>query len=308
MTIVEHIQELRSRIIKALLGLLVGTILGYIWYQNGISLGRLRIPSLGDILLRPYCNLPEESRLGLPGTCRLLATSPFEMFLLRLKVGALAGMVLSSPVWLGQVWAFITPGLVRRERRVTLAVVSAAATLFVFGAVLAYFVLTYGLGFLMMMGNEVQTTALTGREYFGFAVGLIVVFGVSFELPLFIVMLNAVGVLKYEAVKDKRRGIILLLFIFAAFMTPGQEPASMVAMALSLCLMVEIALQICRLNDKRRAKARPDWLDLDDEQGSGPVTASGPVSASARPDATAPPAAPGAALDARPAGDFDDVL
>ncbi|WP_368410393.1 twin-arginine translocase subunit TatC [Corynebacterium sp.] len=294
MTIVEHIQELRHRLILSLAGIAVGTILGFIWYQTAFTIGPYRIPftsadfgplhfkSLGELLKDPYCQLPPEMRLGggEGAECRLLATSPFEMFMLRLKVGALAGLVLSSPWWLYQIWAYITPGLVRRERRMTRMVVTAAALLFVMGSVLAYFVVAYGLEFLLQIGDETQISALTGQKYFGFLLALILVFGVSFEVPLFVVMLNIAGVITYESVKDKRAIIIMSLFIFAAFMTPGQDPVSMVAMATALTLLVEIAIQFCRIHDRRKANSRPEWLDLDDEQGSGPIASSGPIAAS----------------------------
>lgn len=316
MSIVEHIQELRSRLLKAIVGIFFGTIIGFIWYQYSFTLGPWKLPfgnatfgpahfmSLGEILKEPYCQLPPEQRFGGADSteCRLLATSPFEMFLLRLKVGAIAGLVISAPFWLYQIWAYITPGLVRRERRNTLIAVTAAALLFVAGAVLAYFVVHVGLDFLLQVGINAQIPALTGERYFNFILGLIVIFGVSFELPLFIVMLNVVGVLPYETMKDKRRLITLLLFIFAAFMTPGQEPYSMVAMAVSLTILMEIAIQFARINDKRRAKSRPDWMDLDDDQSSGPIAASGGIGQLGGIDAPAPVSASGAVGGTAPVG------
>lgn len=311
MSIVEHIQELRSRLLKAMAWLVAGTIVGFIWYQVSFTLGPWKLPfgdatfgplhfeSLGEILKGPYCNLPPEQRFGgETGECRLLATSPFEMFVLRLKVGAIAGVVLSAPFWLYQIWAFITPGLVRKERRNTLIAVTAAAVLFTAGALLAYFVVAYGLEFLLQIGDNAQIAALTGGEYFNFILALIVIFGVSFELPLFIVMLNIVGVLPYETLKGKRRLIILLLFIFAAFMTPGQDPYSMVVMAISLTLLMEVAIQFARINDKRRKRERPEWLDLDDDQGSGPIAAAGGIGEAGGIDAPAPVSAPGSVTGA----------
>lgn len=291
MSIVEHIQELRSRLLKALAGILVGTIVGFTWYQFSFTLGPWKLPfgdatfgpahfkSLGELLKEPYCQLPPEQRFGGADSseCRLLATSPFEMFMLRLKVGALAGLVLSAPFWLYQIWAYITPGLVRKERRNTLIAVASAALLFAIGAVMAYFVVLFALDFLLQMGDNAQIAALTGERYFNFLLALILIFGVSFELPLFIIMLNVVGVLRYETMKDKRRLIILLLFIFAAFMTPGQDPVSMLVLATSLTVLMEVAIQFTRINDKRRENNRPDWMDLDDDVASGPVTSSGGI-------------------------------
>lgn len=270
MSLVDHLRELRRRVIYAVIALVVGTIIGFIWYQLTISTPWFTIASLGDILRDPYCSLPPESRANftLSDECRLLATSPFEMFLLRLKVGALAGIIFASPVWLYQIWAFVTPGLHKTERRSTFTFVAVAVILFVAGAALAYFVVDYGLAFLLTIGDEVQTAALTGERYFNFVLALLLIFGVSFEVPLIIGMLNVVGILAYDDIKDKRRMIIMILFVFAALMSPGGDPFSMMALAFALTILVEIAIQFCRWNDKRRKKQRPEWLNLDDESAS----------------------------------------
>lgn len=305
MSLVEHLQELRRRVIISLLALLVGTITGFVWYQTA----PFGLMPLGEILRGPYCALPPENRADFTadGECRLLATSPFEMFMLRLKVGALAGLVLSSPVWLYQIWAFIVPGLHKKERRATFTFVTLAVLLFVAGAVLAYAILHVGLEFLLTIGDETQVAALTGERYYNFLLTLILIFGVSFEVPLILVMLNIIGVLEYEAIKEKRRMIILFLFVFAAFMTPGQEPFSMVVLAVALTLLVEMALQFARWNDKRRDRRRPEWMDLDDEHASPLNTGPGGVDAPAPVSPARPVAAPRPATD-RNFDNFDDVL
>ncbi|RNE49143.1 twin-arginine translocase subunit TatC [Corynebacterium alimapuense] len=305
MTLVDHIQEFRRRVIISLLALLVGAILGFIWYQESF----LGTPSLGEILRGPYCDLPPENRADFSndGQCRLLATGPFEMFMLRLKVGALAGLVLSSPVWLYQIWGFITPGLHKGERRWTFTFVFLAVTLFVAGAILAYFVVSYGLDFLLTIGDETQVAALTGERYYNFLLALLLIFGVSFEVPLIIAMLNIVGVLEYEAIKDKRRIIILVLFIFAAFMTPGQDPFSMVVLAFALTILVELALQFAKWNDRRRDRRRPEWMDLDDEASSPLSTQSGGIDAPG-PLSSPAPIKPSSDLSSRENQDFGDVL
>lgn len=301
MSLAEHLQELRRRVIIALLGIFVGAVIGFLWYENSYIPG---VASLGEILRGPYCALPSEMRADFTGDgeCRLLATAPMEMFMLRLKVGSLAGLVLSSPIWLYQIWAFITPGLHKKERRSTFTFVFLAVLLFVGGAMLAYFVVAEGLSFLLIMGGDTQIAALTGERYFSFVLALVLIFGVSFEVPLIMIMLNIVGILHYEAIKNKRRIIILALFIFAAFMTPGQDPYSMVALAISLVILVELAMQFARLNDKRRDRKRPEWLDLDDDSTS--ALGSGPGGVNAAEAVSAP--TPIRQVDHR--SSFDDVL
>jgi sec-independent protein translocase protein TatC len=245
MTLVAHLTELRNRVAKALLALLVATAIAFWWYEHG----------LGDFIRAPYCGLDPELRYGDADTgCGLLITDVFGGVFIRLKVSFLAGAVLSAPFWLYQLWAFITPGLKRNEKRYGVGFVAASTALFFLGAVLAYVSLSAGLKLLLSLAGDGVVVALTAQDYIGFVLSLLVAFGVSFEVPLIAVALNLVGVLSYEVLRKSRRWIFFLTIVFAAFVTPTQDPFTMLLMAGPMIVLFEVAIQIARVVDRRRAK------------------------------------------------------
>jgi sec-independent protein translocase protein TatC len=262
MTLVAHLTELRNRIAKALLALLIATAVSFWWYEHG----------LGDFIRAPYCGLDEQLRYGGDdsGGCGLLITDVFGGVFIRLKVAFLAGAVLSAPFWLYQLWAFITPGLKRNEKRYGVAFVAVSTLLFALGAVLAYVSLAKGLELLLGLAGDGVVIALTAQDYIGFVLSLLVAFGVSFEVPLIAVALNLVGVLSHDVLSRSRRWIFFLTIVFAAFVTPTQDPFTMLLMAGPMIVLFELAIQVARVVDKRRAKraAVEHFHDLGDDEAS----------------------------------------
>ena len=244
MTLVAHLTELRNRIAKALVALLVATAISFWWYEHG----------LGEFIRAPYCGLDPALRFEGEQGCGLLITDVFGGVFIRLKVSFLAGSVLSAPFWLWQLWAFITPGLKRNEKRYGIAFVGASTLLFALGAVLAYVSLSAGLELLLGLAGEGTIIALTAQDYIGFVLSLLIAFGVSFELPLVAIALNLVGVLSYDVLSSSRRWIAFLTIIFAAFVTPTQDPFTMLLMAIPMIVLFEGAIQVARIVDRRRGR------------------------------------------------------
>ncbi|AOS62256.1 twin-arginine translocase subunit TatC [Actinoalloteichus hymeniacidonis] len=267
MPLIEHLYELRYRLALAFGALMIGAVIGFIWFDYGPG----PIPTLSSLITGPYCSLPTNMRFQPnDGACQLMQTTAFEVVSLRIQLALASGAVLSSPMWLYQIWAFITPGLYSKERKFAGIFVGCASVLFIFGAVLAYLVAPEGLYFMASFGAGNFFTALTGGAYVGFILLLLLIFGISFELPLLVVMLNRAGILPYAKLKQWWRGIVFGLFVFAAFATPGQDPLSMVVLATALVLLFGAASQFARIHDKRKAKklAAAGLAELDPDQAS----------------------------------------
>lgn len=261
MSLMEHLYELRKRLMWAAIFIVIGTILGFIWFDKPVG----PIPSLGALLIEPLRQaLNNQDAL-------LLALSPFSGLQLQLKAALMAGLVFSSPGWLYQIWAFVTPALYSKERRYAVTFVSLAALLFTVGAYLAYLIIPEGLRVLFGFGDSSVQYQLEPAQYYSFLMTLLIVFGISFELPLFIVALNFIGVVKGRQLAKWRRYAIFAIFVFAALVVPGNDPISMLALALSMCLLYEISLQVSKFNDKRRGRDDPEGealASLSDDQAS----------------------------------------
>jgi sec-independent protein translocase protein TatC len=264
MSVLDHLRELRRRVIWIAVTIAVGAVVGWVLYGPILRL-----------LEHPYCSIPSKYRYGSTSTgdaknCQLIYTGVLDGFTIRLKVSVISGAVLSAPLWLYQIWAFVTPGLKRNERKYTRSFIAVSSLLFFAGTALAYLVLARGLRVIVEQGGSGTAALFTVNAYLSFVVLLLVVFGSAFELPLLIVMANLAGVLPSRLLRKSQRISIFLIFVFAAVATPTTDPFTMTAMAVAMCLLFEGAVVITTIHDRRKAarKAAAVAEQLDDSTPS----------------------------------------
>ncbi|WBB87709.1 twin-arginine translocase subunit TatC [Micromonospora sp. WMMC264] len=280
MTLIEHIRELRNRLFRASLAILVGFGFG-VWLSGPVL----------HILQKPYCDLPK-ARL-IDGNCNFVQLGPADLFLLQMKVALWVGLIIAAPIWLYQLWAFIAPGLHRHERRYAYFFTALAAPLFAAGAVLAYFVTSKGLEFLLnVSGGGDVTTTLDITRYVGFVTNLILLFGVAFEFPLIVLMLNFVGLASAKRLLSWWRVAVFVFFAFSAVVTPTPDPFGMTALAICLCALYFAAVGVAFINDKRRGRGREVYAGIADDEVSPLDLSTEPVPAGGRIEASEPIGAP----------------
>jgi sec-independent protein translocase protein TatC len=263
MTLMEHLYELRDRLFKACLAIVVGMIVG--WFLADWVL---------HILQSPYCDydatLAAKNNGGnLPAgwKCGFVQLGVADLLLLKLKITMWIGLIVAGPLWLYQLWAFIAPGLHRHERRWTYAFAAAAAPLFAMGAVLAYYCVAFGLEFLLNITKADVTTTLEITRYVSFVTGMMMMFGVAFEFPLAMLLLNVAGVVTGRRMLRWWRIVVFLFFAFAAVATPTGDPFTMSFLGLALSALYFGAIGLAVLNDKRRARRdRENFANLSDDE------------------------------------------
>ena len=255
----DHIRELRSRVLKAAAALVVGTGVGLLpWVFN----------PTWRFFEHPFCAATINghsgcSRLG----DQLVINGIFDPFSLRLEVGFFFGLIVTSPIWLYQLWAFIAPGLYSREKRWAYMFTGTAVPLFVGGAFLAYYVMGRGLHYLLGLAPHGVLVLPSFDTYLGYFTGMLLGFGIAFELPLVLAMLNIAGILTHERFRKWRKALIFSVFVFAGMVNPSPDPWTMLIFG-GLCVaLVEIAEVFVYFNDKRRARLNPDpYAGLADDE------------------------------------------
>jgi len=240
----EHLRELRNRLIKAVLAIILGMVVGWFFYKQAFN-----------FITAPFCRIPIQNRVGCgPDGHQLIVTGVFDPLFVKLKVAFVVGLIVSSPVWFYQLWAFIAPGLYTREKRWTFAFVGTAVPLFALGGFFAYLAMSRGLRFLLGLTPPDVRALITIDTYFGYAMAMLLIFCLAFELPLVLVVLNMAGAVSHAFIRKYRRVMIFLVFVFAGAATPSPDPFSMLLLAVPCVILVELAELLVWANDRRRAR------------------------------------------------------
>ena len=260
MTLTGHLKELRNRLIISAIFVVIGTIVGLIFYQQ-----------LFHLLANPYreavnkiaAEHPEKKLEPILSLNGIAAPLVFQ-----LQIAFVAGLVFASPVWLYQLWAFITPGLHSNERKWTFTFLATAIPLFFAGSSLAFWVLPKGIALLLGFTPDDVTNINALNDYLSFVIRMLLIFGLAFELPLFLVLLNLAGLVTGRRLSAWRRGIIFGIFVFAAVGTPTGDPITMLLLAIPMWLLFEIAVVICRVHDRRKGTNEPAYDQWADDEAS----------------------------------------
>ena len=254
MPLMDHIRELRNRLLKALAAIAIGMAIGF-------------IPQVYNRLWA-FVEHPFKQAEQHTGNAHLIVTGVFDPFMLRVQVAFFFGLIVSCPFWLYQIWAFIAPGLYRREKRWSYAFVAVAAPLFLAGATMAYFAMSRGLKYLFALAPSGIAVLPTVSNYLSYFEAMILGFGLAFELPLALVMLNMVGILTHERMRKWRRIMIFLVFVFAGIASPSPDPVTMLLLAVPCVVLIEVAELVIWANDRRRANRPSMYAGIGDDEVS----------------------------------------
>jgi sec-independent protein translocase protein TatC len=246
MTLFEHLQELRDRVFRSAVAIVLALLVGLVVYNP-----------LLELLIRPYCELDPALRAGVfdAEDCRLIITDVMGQFFLRIKIAAVLAVVLAGPVVCYQIWRFVTPGLREVERKYAAPFILISQIMFAVGAVFSYYILPRGLTVLLGLGGDNVVAVLDANEYLTFLIHMMVGFGVAFELPLILISLVLMGVLTSQTLRTFRRQALFGIFVAAAIITPTTDPLTMSLMAGPLVAFYEGSILVARGVERRRRRA-----------------------------------------------------
>jgi sec-independent protein translocase protein TatC len=253
MALADHLRELRARLLRCTLALTVALVVALFFYDQ-----------LFEIIYHPY-QIAREQLQGQVDTQGTISGAGGPL-LLQLKMCGIAAVVVTCPYWLFQIWGFIVPGLHAHEKRWTRLFAAVAGPLFIAGVAVGYYVLPKGLEVLIGFAPEKLQSLVDFGDYFSFFSRMLLVFGVAFEIPLFVLLLNLAGVVSGKTLGNHRPWIVIGTFVFAAVATPSTDPFSMLMLALPMTVLFLVSEVIARLVDRRRG--RPSYDGLADDEAS----------------------------------------
>ena len=255
MPLFDHLRELRNRVVKIALAVIAGAGVSWAFYAR-----------IWSFMQRPYCQAVGYCKLNALGHS-LFYSGVTDGFYLHLKVSIIAGAIITSPIWLYQVWAFVAPGMYAKERRWTYLFIGSAVPLFALGCFFAYLAMSRGLQFFLGMSGGQITPFFTADSYLSYWIAMIIGFGLCFEVPLFLVLLNQVRIVTHERFKKWRRVILFLVFVGAGIASPSPDPLTMLLLGGTVAVLVELAEVLIYFNDKRYARNHPDlYAGLADDE------------------------------------------
>jgi len=260
MPLFDHLRELRNRVVKSALALVAGMVAGFVFFNP-----------VWHFIEKPLCEAAIRGHTGCRqlGVNQLVLNGPLDAFYLRVKVALIVGVILSSPVWLYQVWSFIAPGLYAREKRWGHIFIGTAVPLFLIGNALAYLSLGRSMHYLLGLTPGGVSNLIQVDLYMSFVMTMMLMFGLAFELPLLIIMLNLAGILTHQRFRKWRRVMIFAVFLIAGIANPSPDPITMLILGGACALLVEVAEFIVWSNDRRRARLHPDpYAGLADDEFS----------------------------------------
>lgn len=232
MGFMEHLGELRSRLIKATIAIAIGTVVAFVYFDELLAL-----------LSRPY-------ELAEPGGA-LAFFRPTEAFSLSMSIALFGGIILASPVILFQAWRFVAPALTPREKRWAFPVTAVFVALFLTGVLVGYWALSRGLGFLLSFGGDALEPVIGAENYLAFSMRFILAFGIAFEFPVFLFVAAAFGAVSSRQLRKSRRWVVVIILVLAAFITPSGDPLTLLMLALPLYVLFEVTILAIRFILKR---------------------------------------------------------
>ena len=258
MPVMDHLRELRNRVVKVLLALAAGTVVGFAFFNP-----------VWHVIERPVCHATIRGQTGCQtlGVNQLVLSGPLDSFYLRVKVAVIVAVIVSSPVWLYQLWAFIAPGLYVREKRWGYLFLGTAVPLFLAGTALAYLSLGRSLHYLLGLTPDGVANLISVDQYMSFVMAMMLAFGIAFLVPLLIVMLNMAGILTHERFRKWRRVMLFAVFLVAGMANPSPDPITMLILGGACAALIEVAELIVWSHDRRRARLHPDpYAGLADDE------------------------------------------